>query len=157
VSICRPEHEDFPDLGIVCCYGVAIYGPHACTCWEAVYSANQTPPTIGMPSTRRLMCEDCAYRPGSPEKRDDPMYRGDATELEMAAETGRFFCHQGLRRVEKWVHPSGTEHVAPPGGYDPPVVDSVPYRADGTPEELCAGWDARRRALAAEDGAVHVP
>lgn len=52
-----------------------------------------------MPVTRRLMCDDCAYRPGSPEKSGDPMYRGDATDLEMIAETGTFFCHQGLRRI----------------------------------------------------------
>lgn len=149
MSICGTGGEDFPDLGLFCCYGVTLDGPSGCTCWTAVYSADQTTPAVGVPVTRRLMCEDCAYRPSSPEKRGDPMYRGDAVELEMAAETGTFFCHQGLRRIVKWVHSSGAEYPAPPGGYDPPIVDNVPYRTDGMPEELCAGWDARRRALAA--------
>lgn len=149
---CLPDGLEWPDLGLTCCYGVALDGPTGCTCWAPVYSAEQAAVVTGQPpTTRRRMCEDCAYRPGSPEKRGDPGYRGDAVELEMAAETGKFYCHQGLRRVVKWVHPSGAEVVAPPGGYDPPVVDGVPYRADGTPEELCAGWDARRRAL---DGAT---
>ena len=49
------------------------------------------------------------------------------------------------------------EHLAPPGGYDPPIVDSVPYRTDGTPEELCAGWDARRRALAVDQRMADQP
>jgi hypothetical protein len=143
--------QDFPDLGLYCCYGVTINGPSGCTCWETVYGHEQAPPVTGQqPTTRRLMCEDCAYRPGSPEKRDDPMYRGDANDLEMAAETGQFYCHQGLRRILGWRHPSGAWHPAPPGGYDPPVVDNIPYRVDGSPEELCAGWDARRRALEAQ-------
>lgn len=33
----------------------------------------------------------------------------------------------------------------------PPIVNAVPYRADGTPAELCAGWSARSRALAGRE------
>ena len=139
---------DFPDLGLNCCYGVSMRG--ACSCWRPVYDApEQADPVDGAPTVRPGgMCGDCAYRPGSPEKTGDPHHRGDATELEMLAEDGRpFYCHDGMRRIVKWVHPSGAEVPGHPADYAPPIVGAVPHRTDGTPAFLCAGWNARRRAL----------
>ena len=159
---CSEGHwsNDFPDTGGICCTGAAVYGPSRCTCWEPVYDLDQTEPDETAvrllaggiePSTRRQMCHDCAYRPDSPERSGDDTYQGDEDFLADLAVTGdRFWCHQGTRRPVKWVHPSGAEHPGHPGGYAPPIVNSVPYKADGTPSELCAGWAARRRALEAK-------
>src|SRR4051794_15360348 len=57
-----------------CCDGAANLGPTFCTCWEPVYDTpRQAAPRTGLPTeTRPLMCGDCAYRPGSPERRGDP-------------------------------------------------------------------------------------
>lgn len=161
MSICGVGGEDFPPVGDGgCCYGEAMNGPAGCTCWTPVYDLDQQPPDElaqrllenGVtPVTRRLMCEDCAYRPGSPEKTGAPDHAGDAEFLEGIAMAGeRFWCHQGIRRPARWVHPAGAVHEGGPAAYSPPIVDAVPYRADGSPAELCAGWDARRRALAVD-------
>lgn len=153
MSLCHVgQHRDLPDTGGICCWGAAEYGPHRCTCWLPVYDREQTPPVPADPVVRPDgMCGDCAYRPGSPEKRGDPDHAGDADQLEdLAAGAGRFFCHDGIRRPTKLVHPSGVEIPGHAADYDPPIRDGVPYRADGTPGFLCAGWDARRRALAAQ-------
>jgi hypothetical protein len=96
---------------------------------------------------RDALCPDCAYRPGSPERSGDERYNGDAEFLNRIVETGEaFHCHQGIRRAVKLVHPSGAEVEVPPGDYRPPIIGGVPYKADGSPGELCAGWAARRRA-----------
>lgn len=136
-----------------CCYDAATEGPTACTCWVPIYDLDQQrPDTTAEPATRKLMCGDCAYRPDSPEKVGDPGYRGDANELERIAAQDRFWCHDGMRKPIKWRHPSGIEVDGHPGGYDPPTINGVPYKADGSPGVLCAGWDARRRALEANGG-----
>lgn len=156
--MCTDHDRDFPDAGDgMCCPGAAVYGPQRCTCWTPVYELEQAPVDqtamrlldAGVaPVTRQRMCEDCAYRPNSPEKSGDETYAGDPEFLEGIADRGeRFWCHAGMRIPVRWRHPSGMEIPAHPGGYDPPRVGSVPYRADGSPAELCAGWDARRRAL----------
>jgi hypothetical protein len=94
---------------------------------------------------RAELCQDCAFKPGSPERQGDPRYRGDTEFLNRIVETGEsFFCHQGIRRVVAWEHPSGARVEPAPGDYQPPVIDGVPYRADGSPGELCAGWTSRR-------------
>ena len=145
---------DFPDLklDVPCCDSELYRGPGACTCWRPIYEGEQdtvrAAETVVRPDG---MCRDCAYRPGSPEKAGDPEHRGDADDLEGLAQTGRpFYCHDGMRRIAKWVHPSGAEVPGHPADYAPPMVGPVPYRTDGTPAYLCAGWDARRRALAAK-------
>lgn len=148
----RPE---FPDLGLTepCCYGVANGTADNCSCWRPVYDGDQTDRlTFDAPVVRPDgMCGDCAYRPGSPEKSGDPHHRGDPQELEMLAESGRpFFCHDGMRRIVKWVHPTGAEVPGHPADYAPPISGDLPHRTDGTPAYLCAGWDARRRALEAQ-------
>jgi len=96
------------------------------------------------------MCEDCAYRPQSPERSGDDRYAGDADQLEAWASTGTpFHCHDGMRkRVARW-HPAGRLILDSADTYEPPIREGVPYRADGQPGLLCAGWDARRRALVA--------
>lgn len=64
-----------------------------------------------------------------------------------------FACHQGMRRPVKWVHPSGAEVLGHPAGYAPPIVDGVPYKADGTPGDLCGGWFLRRvKEMQRQDG-----
>lgn len=161
MSIHGAGGEDFPAAGDgACCYGEIMNGPSGCTCWKPEYDLDQQAPdgqaarwlAAGVqPVTRRLMCGDCAYRPASPEKSGAEGYAGDAEFLEgIAARGERFWCHQGIRRPARWVHPSGAVHAGGLAAYSPPVVDAVPYRADGSPAELCAGWDARRRALDAE-------
>lgn len=150
---------DFPEVGdSTCCMGAAVYGPDRCTCWVPVFDLEQADVDKDavralaagvVPVTRKRMCDGCAYRPGSPEKTGAEGYAGDADFLEgIAARGERFFCHEGIRRPVAWRHPSGVEILGHPGGYEPPIVNNVPYHADGSPAELCAGWDARRRALA---------
>jgi hypothetical protein len=154
---CHGRRAGFPDAGQgMCCLGTILNGPDGCTCWRARYDREQCDPAAmrllsaeARPVTRRRMCVDCAYRPRSPEKNGDETYQGDAQELQRLARDGRpFFCHVGMRRVQAWRHPSGVEVLGHPGEYDPPIVDGIPYRADGSPAELCAGWGACRRALA---------
>ncbi len=146
----EPAPDDLPDTGGECCFGASVYGPDRCTCWRPVYTPEQHPDLAEdpVPQARSLMCGDCAYRPGSPEKAGDPGYRGDADELEtLAATETPFYCHDGMRRVEKWAHPSGAEVPALDGAYAPPFTGNLPHKTDGTAADLCAGWDARRRAL----------
>jgi len=128
-----------------CCDGSAIKGPQYCTCWTPRFDLEQADPVPGERGQRAALCTDCAYRPGSPERSGDERYNGDAGFLNRIVVTGEpFFCHQGIRRAVKLVHPSGAEVDVPPGDYRPPIIDGVPYKADGSPGELCAGWAARR-------------
>lgn len=130
-----------------CCDGSAIKGPQYCTCWEPRFDLDQQPVTEGEPGRRALACSDCAYKAGSPERQGDERYNGDPEFLDRIVTTGDpFFCHEGIRRAVKLVHPSGAEAELPPGDYRPPVENGVPYKADGSPGELCAGWAARRLA-----------
>lgn len=157
------EDGEWPDTGLVepCCEGNALGGPGSCTCWEPVYDLDQQPIdevkarllAAGVrANTRRLMCGDCAYRPDSPEKSGDETYRGGVDFLDaLAIREAPFWCHQGMRIPLRWRHPkTGMEIPGHPGAYKPPVRGLVPFKADGSPAELCAGWDARRRALGGE-------
>jgi hypothetical protein len=151
-----------------CCIGVIERGPAACTCWRPVYDLDQTDPdpdtvialVLGteQPPTRHRMCEDCAYRPNSPERSGDERMAGDADELERLAATGtRFWCHDGMRRPIAWRHPLGMRiPAAGDGDYQPPIIEGIPWRADGSPGLLCAGWSARHRALTGKTPAAHV-
>lgn len=152
-----------PDAGEgSCCYGAALDGPHACTCWVDVHDPHQPeqadpdPEAMRLlaagvqPNTRDRMCSDCAYRPGSPERAGDPRYRGDAEFLEDLAGTGqRFWCHQGLSRRVGRTFTGRMSVPSGPGDYDPPIIDGIPYQLDGQPGLVCAGWAARHRALTA--------
>ncbi|HEV8653159.1 MAG TPA: hypothetical protein VG276_28135 [Actinomycetes bacterium] len=157
-GLSQPSQPKLPDAGQgTCCYGAACMGPERCTCWEPVFEVEQTPPdsqTVTLlaagvqPVTRQRPCDDCAYRPDSPERRGDPNVAGDQELLEQIVQRGeRFWCHQGIRRPIAWRHPAGVQIPGSPVNYQPPIIDGVPYRADGTPAEVCAGWAARRRAL----------
>jgi hypothetical protein len=133
-----------------CCDGSAVKGPQYCTCWTPRFDMDQQPVTEGEPGTRTALCGDCAYRPGSPERQGDERYNGDQEFLDRIVATGeRFFCHAGIRQAVRLVHPSGAEVdllALAPGDYRPPIVNGIPYKADGSPGDLCAGWAARRRA-----------
>jgi hypothetical protein len=152
--------DDLPDAGEgMCCDGAAIYGPHRCTCWTPVFDLEQQPLKIGLPlpPVPVRMCEPgpdgedgCAYRPGSPERSGDESYAGGDGELDRLVATGTpFYCHRGIRRPVAWRHPSGAEIPGHPGDYDPPVEGGVPYKADGTPADICAGWLWRRAKVVA--------
>ena len=155
--MCMFAPQDFPEVDDgSCCYGAMVDGPGHCTCWRPEYDLTQVDPDLlsaqllaaGIqPVTRDLMCADCAYRPGSPEKSGAKDHAGDPDQLDDIAASSRFWCHQGIRRPARWRHPSGAVIDGHPAAYDPPIVAGVPYRADGTPAELCAGWAARRRAI----------
>lgn len=151
-----------PGMPWECCPGAKDGGPAACTCWQPVYDLKQTEPPVETivavalgqlePDVRDRMCSDCAYRPNSPEKTGSDDVNGDPQLLEQLAATGtRFFCHDGMRKPVGWRHPAGIEipAVDTDSDYQPPIIESVPYRADGQPGLLCAGWAARRRALTA--------
>jgi len=143
---CDMLPPDLPDAGEgACCMGAAVYGPRRCTCWEPVYDLEQQPVKPGEMGMRVKMCADCAYRPNSPERRGEEGYQGDPESLDEMVATGDMFaCHQGIRRSVRWVHPSGAEVPGHPAGYAPPLHDGKPYKADGAPADICAGWAARR-------------
>lgn len=141
-----------PD-GDPCCYAYAIYGPECCTCWVVVYEGGQQEPQRDVPQvTRSSMCADCAFRPGSPERRDSPRAVCGSDDLLRLVYDHRevFACHDGLRRAIGWSHPNGlyVPHAEEDGvvAYSPPIEGRVAYRLDGTPALHCAGLAAARRA-----------
>lgn len=148
-----------------CCPGRIQDGPAGCTCWVPEFDKPQTQPdemTVARlalgeiePEVRDHMCDDCAYRPNSPEKSGDADHAMDAEQLEQLAATGqRFWCHDGMPQPIAWRHPAGMRIPAHPdrtGDYQPLQILGTPYRADGRPGLICAGWSARRRALTAKD------
>lgn len=127
----------------MCCVAAAEGGALECICWKPVYDTDQQDlrPGAPMPESPPRMCGDCAYRPRSPERTGDPAYQGDSEFLHRIAGDGHpFWCHQGMRRPLKWVHPSGAEIPGSPAGYRPPIHGGTPYKADGTAATLCSGW-----------------
>ena len=131
----------------MCCYGAALNGKDRCTCWEPVYDVEQQVlrPGMPLPPIPVRMCADCAYRPNSPERSGEEGYAADREMLDDLVSSGEpFLCHRGMRLPAKWVHPSGAEIAGHPAGYDPPFLDGIPYKSDGTPGEICAGWLLRR-------------
>lgn len=142
---------DWPDAGEGgCCEGAAYRGPRHCTCWEPVYSYDQADPRTELPAdVMPAMCADCAYRPGSPERNNDESVVCNAELLNALVENGgSFWCHNGLRKVVAYVHPTTGIRFMPNDrldqAYQPPIIGGRPYKADGTPADLCAGWAARR-------------
>lgn len=127
-----------------CCFGASVHGAHACTCWEPVYDIDQQEPRPGPRMARDGMCGDCAFRANSPERVGDDRYVGSDGELDYLVARGiPFHCHQGMRRVLRWEHPLGLVLECPvPDDYAPPIIDNVPYQADGSPALLCGGWAA---------------
>jgi hypothetical protein len=143
---------EWPDVGndeVPCCVGSTLDGPAGCTCWVEVYDLDQADITPDAPGLRATPCEDCAYRGGSPERQGADHVAGDADALAVIVARNRpFFCHQGMRRPVAYRHPTGVTFT-PPGpaltaAYRPPQHAGVPYKTDGTPGDLCAGWAAAR-------------
>lgn len=149
-----------------CCMGAAVYGPDRCTCWTEVYDRPQAEPRTDLhPGVQTKMCGDCACRPDSPERNDDQRYGHAGDMEEILAGDRPFWCHEGMRALAGYRHPDGTvvtldeinqvaaslERTGPPfplaaDDYKPPIVDGVPYQADGTPGLVCGGWAAHRLA-----------
>lgn len=149
--ICLPAHEGFPDAGPCDCWGYAHNGPDGCICWEPEYDLEQaTPDETAHSRARDKMCSDCAYRPDSPERANDDDVMCSAADLERTVTSGvPFYCHDGMRRRLRWRHPNGAVVEAEQDhDYAPPILkiddQAVPFRADGAPALLCAGWLAHR-------------
>jgi hypothetical protein len=153
--------ELYPDADPVgCCYGEAHDGPAGCVCWVPEYDVDQADPrpadvtASGLEVRAGGRCGDCAYRPDSPENADP----WTAEELVNLAASGEpFWCHDGMRRPARWRHPRRDVVIeGPSDDWQPAMVGGVPFRADGSPAFLCAGWagEGRRqeRLLARELG-----
>lgn len=148
------EPEDSPDDWVPCCYGSAHNGPRGCTCWEPVYDQEQSAACgdVSNSPRRDSLCHDCAYRPGSPERQDPD----SAENLLSLPEAGTpFYCHQGMRKILRWEHPSGRVYVPTGDDYKPGFTrDYIPLKADGTPADLCEGWRRRLVRLGRQAGGV---
>ena len=132
---------------LYCCWGVINSGDYRdCSCWEPIYDLEQQPVTIAEAGCRTVPCHDCAYRVDSPERQGDESVVGDDYELQRIVALGQpFWCHQGIRRPVAFVHyPTGIVVPGDAADYRPPMRQSRPYKADGTPADMCAGWASRR-------------
>lgn len=144
------DWPETPTTGM-CCLGSALDGATRCTCWEPEYDVEQAEPkTDGLLfGCRSSMCHDCAYRPGSPERTGDPDAAADQELLDDLVVRGQpFWCHQGMRVPLRYRHPSGVVVEASRLEYGPPIVQGRPFKADGSPADLCFGWAARRAKVA---------
>lgn len=138
-----------------CCADAVEFGPTCCTCWEEIYDIDQAPiDRVAMVATRLSMCDDCAYRPGSPERSGDPRYmaRNEAGDggLPDVPAGATFWCHQGIRKPIAYRHSTlGIEIPAKTDHYSPAIFErdgqAIPFKADGSPAERCAGWFAHNR------------
>lgn len=130
------------EQGTGCCYGDAFGGPEGCTCWTPEYDAEQhepRPPTTAADLRAAAQpCGDCAYRRDSPERAHDPDWL-----LDLPGQGALFWCHEGMRRPARWRHPDGRTVDGDPDDWRPPLAGGIPYRLDGRPGLLCAGWTAR--------------
>lgn len=141
--------EQNPQVNYVggCCDGDVHRGPGGCTCWTPVYDVEQAAPIRpGSPDDLQVRpdrCHDCAFRRDSPERRDESMRE---TLYALADEGQPFWCHDGMRRPARWVHPDGRTVAGDPADWHPAMVLHLPHRADGRVALLCAGWAARVRA-----------
>ena len=126
------------ERSIPCCWGYAMGGPLSCTCWSPVYDTRQSAITNDTElSIRSKRCEDCAFRSGSPELKDDSIW-----EIH-----GTFYCHQGMRRIIAWQHENGerVDHIVNKDDYDPPIKNNIPYRTNGKQADICHGWRVLNR------------
>lgn len=149
--------QEHPGEEMWCCFASAEAGGDSaeCSCWRAVYEVEQAvarpPSTPEDIEARAERCGDCAFRPGSPELSSE----FTAEELLQLAGKGEpFFCHDGMRRPAKWVHPAGHEVPGDPDDYRPAIRNGMPYRADGRPGLLCAGWAAQSANLSRQGTAL---
>jgi hypothetical protein len=137
----HPREKDWP---VGCCIGNDVGGPDRCTCWVPVYDAEQAEPqpiTCAEDITvRHTLCGDCAFRKGSPERAETFL---EETLFSLAEQRKPFYCHDGMRRPAYWQHPDGRTVEGSTADWQPPMLRGVPYRLDGRPGMLCAGWAAR--------------
>jgi hypothetical protein len=136
--------------GLLCCMAAATTGGEHCTCWQPVLAARddgglqlvveQAEIQAGPSCARRSACDDCAYRNGSPERLEAG---GDLPDY---GTRDPFYCHDGMPLVVAWLHPSGALRrdriEAGKADYHPRIRSTTPYRTDGRPGVLCAGWAA---------------
>lgn len=155
--LCLSAERNLPDPspdGVPCCDGYAYLGYQHCTCWEQVYEGHQAEPRRDAEQVVRPggMCTDCAFRPGSPERRDSRHAVCDSGDLMRVVHNREetFACHDGLRRGIGWRHPNGMfiPYQAADGvvAYCPPIEGRRAYKLDGSPAFHCAGLAAARRA-----------
>lgn len=140
----HPDEDTWPVEAVICCDPATYYGQDRCTCWEPVYNVDQAEPVsladAGEIGVQARMCGDCAYRKDSPERAEGFM---EQHLLALPANGAPFWCHTGMRRPTHYRHPALGDIPADPADWRPPIVDGIPYRADGRPGLLCAGWAAR--------------
>jgi hypothetical protein len=134
-----------PDAdGTGCCWGDVLDGPEGCNCWKPVFNAEQADPVLPAAvediGVQKRMCGDCAFRKGSPERSDE--WKQEAL-LSLAEEATPFYCHEDMRRPIRWEHPDGRVVEGSTDDWQPPIVNGLPFRLDGRPGLLCAGWAAR--------------
>lgn len=136
-------HPD-DDTARGCCWGDIQNGPGGCTCWVPIWNAEQAdpiPPTKpGDIHVQKRMCGDCAFRKDSPERREEFL---EEALMELPATGQAFYCHEDMRRPVRWEHPDGRTVEGGTDDWQPPIVKGLPYRLDGRPGLLCAGWAAR--------------
>jgi hypothetical protein len=138
-------HPGCEDGTACCCWGAVLNDEWGCTCWVAEYDIEQAPPRPptgpGWAGAAEAMCDDCAFRKGSPERAE--AYT-EETLLGLAEAGKPFWCHTGMRRPARWRHPDGRVIDGSTDDWQPPIDGAgIPYRADGSPGLLCAGWAAR--------------
>jgi hypothetical protein len=134
------REDEIPEALITCCMGSAARGLGGCTCWQPEHEVGPEDPH----RNEATPCADCAFRAGSPESSTED---GREYLAGLVRDRLRFWCHQGMRRVRRWRHPSGVVvEVEGDAAYAPEVRDGVPHRADGRPASECTGW--RLRCLA---------
>jgi hypothetical protein len=154
-ALWREQHPDdeLPDGALGCCWGAAVYGPERCTCWEPVFDVDQADPQLpvaeGSIMVRRSRCGDCAFRRDSPERAD----RLTEDELlDLARSATPFWCHDGMRRPVAYRHPVLGDVPGSTADWQPPTVSGVPFRRDGSPGLLCAGWAQEVRRVERQEG-----
>lgn len=145
----HPDEEP-PELG--CCYGAVVYGPERCTCWEPVFDVEQAEPVLPVPEgsieVRHARCDDCAFRRDSPERADVLV---EDELLELARTATPFWCHDGMRRPVAYRHPVLGDVPGSTADWQPPTRAGVPFRRDGRPGLLCAGWAQEVRRVERQD------
>lgn len=123
-----------------------------------IYDLEQAEPdTSQVDDVMPRPCIDCAYRKNSRERTSTDGVKHNGAFLDAIVEKGEpFWCHDGMRQPVAWKRDDGLvltrEQIAEGTSLDlqvevdyrPPIVGGIPYRADGRPADLCAGWAARR-------------
>lgn len=124
-----PDDEDL----VMCCMGGAVYGRRGCTCWVVAETVVEPDAREGLP------CHDCAGLPGSREDESGAWLR-------ISRQKVPFYCHAGMTKAITFRHEvTGETKAAEPDAYQPPRVDGVPMRADGTPARRCVCWERLQR------------